>query len=268
MPPGLALYQFILPVLLLILVDVLLPLLDIVVNQVDLLPLLAAQAQDGASPEVYLILHQFHVLLHVHVDQLQVQLLDLQDLGQCCVADLVALDLGPHLVGLAENAVFLVIAQDGLDDIFVEVAAISLVLPEVPSAGVEGQNVADLGYGVDHEIEGGLVDVIGFEDVLEFSRLAVLRIAESVLHLLHVEVPEEGVKTTQVERVLGGDLDRPEELPEETHLIISQLFLDAENRVLSGLATTPARRPLPLSTLLLIGLITALVLLLNALYFV
>lgn len=70
MPPGLTLDQLVLPVLLLILVDVLLPLLDIVVNQVDLLPLLAAQAQDGTSPKVYLILHEFHVLLHVHVYQL------------------------------------------------------------------------------------------------------------------------------------------------------------------------------------------------------
>lgn len=132
--PRLTLDQLVLPVLLLVLVDVLLALLDVVVNEVNLLLLLAAQAQNGARSEVYLVLHDLHVLLDVHVDQLQVELLYLQDLGQRGVADLVLLDFRPHLGFMAEDAVFLVVTQYGLDDVLMEVAAISLVLSEVPSA--------------------------------------------------------------------------------------------------------------------------------------
>ena len=90
------------------------------------------------------------------------------------MADLVPLDLFSHLVGLAQNTVFFVIAEDGLDDILVEVSAVSLVLPEVPGAGVKGKHVADLCYSVNDEIKGGLADVVGLEDVLEFTGLAVL----------------------------------------------------------------------------------------------
>lgn len=67
---------------------------------------------------------------------------------------------------MAEDAVLLIVAEYGLDDVLMEVATIALVLPEVPGACVKGKHIADLGDSVNNEVIGGFTDFIGFEYVL------------------------------------------------------------------------------------------------------